>query len=255
MSVPDHYRQPWGRLEVTGRDVRLQILDPESAFELEPELIERIGEDLAYALAAPRTLLSAVWGRVLAAHGCGASIADALRDSTTGPMVAASGLRLMSRVFAAAVAEAKLDGRWLAHAWGVLVFDRLEIDGHRVCSWRDWTELGMRAEARWRIFAAQLEQTFAPLWTRSPYRASRRKDATPVANVPAPSGVPIAVQWADALAVQGHASDAETVLRTWTPVRVIEVVESAAYQAERERVAYEHARAAKAARSGRASPG
>jgi hypothetical protein len=40
------FRQPWRRVEIGGRRFQLQIVDPSTAFELEPSLIELLGETL-----------------------------------------------------------------------------------------------------------------------------------------------------------------------------------------------------------------
>lgn len=228
-----YYRQPWGRVTVTGRRCRLQVLDPTTAFDLEPQLVEQFGDHLVLALGAPRHVLGSMWSGIAGDHGYGSSFVEALHDPEQGLEIAAAGLRRMADMLTACMFEARLDGQWLAHAFGRMVFDRLVVDGKTIEDWETWTATGLGAEARWRILAAQLQQTYEPLWIRSPYDARAKKQ--PDLGVPVPKNVPLAVQWADALSTTGHVPSAYEALAVWTPAQLMDVVDMAAYQAEVER--------------------
>jgi hypothetical protein len=232
-----YYRQPWGRLTVTGQRCRLQVLDPRTAFELEPELVERFGDHLLMALGAPRHVFGAMWSGVAGEQGYGGSFAEAIQDPEHGLELAAAGLQRMSRLLITCMMEARLDGPWIVQTFERMVFDRLTVGDLLVEDWATWTRSGLGAEARWRMIAAQLEQTYQPLWTRSPYSARAKKQ--PDLGVPLPTNVPLAVQWADALATTGHVPSAHEALTTLTPDDLMNVVEMAAYGAEVERRAME----------------
>lgn len=236
-----YYRQPWGRLTVTGQRCRLQVLDPSTAFDLEPELVERFGDHLLMAIGAPRHVLGAMWSGVAGEQGYGGSFAEAIRDPEHGLEIAAAGLQRMTRLLITCMVEARIDGPWIVHAFDRMIFDRLVVGDVTVEDWDTWQRTGLGAEARWRLIAAQIEQTYQPLWIRSPYTV--RSKAPPDLGVPVPHNVPIAVQWADALATTGHVSSAHEALTTWTPEALMNVVDMAAYQAEIERRSLESAKA------------
>jgi hypothetical protein len=229
-----YYRQPWGRFTVTGRRCRLQILDPVTAFELEPQLVAQFGEPLVMAMAAPEQVFG-----VLASGEDHDAAAPTQDDNATPHAVAA--LHRLVAIFRAAVTSARLDGAWLRGLFERSIFDRLRVDDATVEDWASWGATGLGAEARWRVLAAQLQQTYQPLWVRAPY--SVRKEKAKDFGVPSPKGVPIAMQWADALVKMGHVSSAHEVVTSWTPVQLMDVVDLAAYQAEIERRAMDAARA------------
>lgn len=230
------YRQPWQRVTIAGRRCRLQILDPQTAFELEPELVRGFGEHLTMALAAPSQVFGSVWDRALGDHG--RSLSECLADPELGPEVAADGLKLLAGLLARAVYELDTDAAWVIEATRRMLLGRLEVEGTIIDEWSDFK---MGARGRWRAVAAQVAQTFGPLWTRSPYRLRSKVETY---GVPEPKGVPVAVRWADTLAKQGSASSSHEILTVWTPVRMIEIVEATAYAAERERRAMDRAKAA-----------
>lgn len=236
-------RQPWNRADYAAHRVRVQVLDPVTAFELEPQLIERFGDALALALAAPGQILGAVWSTVTGPELAHRSLADVLADPdpSMGLQLAADGVRVLTSVLSRAVAKATVDGPWLFEVWRRCVLGRLEVDGQRVETMRDWADLELRPLAKWHTLAAQLRQTYGPLWTRSPYKL---RSSVQDFNVPRPQAVPIATQWAAMLAKSGQAPSAVEIVSTWTPVQLIEVVESAAMIAEREQRAYDAAMAA-----------
>jgi len=209
------WRQPWQRLRVAGRRCRLQILDPQLAFELERDLLDRLGDPLAKMLADPSAVADAV------GFGPGLVEIDA----------AEAMLRRTARLVALAISAMTLDGAWVAELFERTVLDRFEVDGQHVEDWQRWRELELPASARWVVLGAQVSQTFGPLWSRAPYELRAKKPET--YGVPSP-GSPKAVQWAAALARQGLAS-VDEILSVWTPVRLIEVVETAAEAAEIQR--------------------
>jgi hypothetical protein len=194
----NRWRQPWSRFELDGRVCRLQTLDPGTAFELEPELLERLGDTLALALANP----------------------GAVADALTKGLGAKGDPEARAQAGAAAIRRA-----------GGLVTTIL----------RTSTLERVGPSAKWRLLAAQISQTYGPLWSRSPYKAGRRK-----ANdygVPLPNASRT-TQWAAELARQGYAASTMEIMREWTPADMIDVVESAARNAEIQ------ARAGDAAREG-----
>lgn len=225
------WRQPWVRVEFADVRGKLQILDPETAFTLEPQIIRALGDDLALACAAPDVLRDKIMRRAVELSG-GSEHGDKRVAFLEGArMVGAfvSGLDILGG----------LDHRWLSDAFEGMVLGRLKVRGELIETFGDWQALGLHPLAKWVALAGQVKATFRPLWLRSPYRLRAQPDKD---GVPEPKSVPLAVRWADALAAQGRASSAVEILREWTPVEMIQVVESAAYQATRERVARERAR-------------
>jgi hypothetical protein len=232
------FRQSWNRLSIRGRPCRLQVLDPLTTFEVEPSLIENLGETLLMAMAAPETVLAAIGGTAASAHGLSGTLTGAMQDPECGSAVAETGLRLLTDSITSAVLGANLDPKWLAETFERLIFDRFKIDGELIEDWTGWTRAQMRPVDRWRLLAAQISQTYQPLWTRHPYNVRTEKVKT--YGVPAPK-TPKAVQWAAALAVQKYGS-VDEILTCWDPTRLMDVVESAAEKAETERRAHEAAK-------------
>lgn len=232
-----YYRQPWGRLTVTGRRCRLQVLDPVTAFELEPQLIERFGEHAVMLLAARGNVLGSLWSGVLVEHGIAGSFVDAAKDPEQSLTVAMAGLRRTVSLLTTCAKEMNPAGPWLAKVFERMAFDRLKVDGMLIEDWADWAATGLGAAARWRLFTFQIEQTFQPLWTRKPYslRTKGGKDY----GVSVPDAVPMAAQWANNLAKMGYVASAHDVLVGWTPMQLMDAVDMAAYQAEIERRAME----------------
>lgn len=236
----NYYRQPWGRVTVTGHRCRLQVLDPVTAFDLEPQLIDRLGEPLAMALAAPRHVLGPMWSGIVGDEGYGSTFAEVVQHDDRRLEIAAAGLQRMAAMLRSCMLDARIDGGWIVTTFESLIFDRLRIDDHVVEDWDSWRATGLGAEARWRLLAAQMEQTYRPLWTRAPYSAGRKKPQD--YGVPVPTSVPMAVQWADALVTMGHVSSAHEVVTAWTPVQLIDAVDLAAQHAENERRAMDAAK-------------
>ncbi len=244
MSRPRHaevseYRQPWRSVDLCGRRCRLQILDPATAFTLEPRLVEVLGETFAFAVAAPHQLIGAVWANATAnAHA--SDIRELIRDPEIGSEMAADAISTLASILAKCITDARLDGGWVRTVFDMMVLGRLSLDGVVIEDARDWAEAGMPWAAKWDAMGAQLRQTYGPLWTRSPYT---RRTVVKDYGVPVPKGVPIAVRWADNLAKRGSASSSLEILTEWTPVRMIEIVENAAYESANEQMAYDEARA------------
>lgn len=229
------YRQPWGRLDLGGKRCRLQILDPAATFDVEPQLVAKLGDTLSLSLAAPDEILGAVWRQSTADGPVGVDLRTLARDPVEGPALAANALRLLGGVLSQCLIDARVQPRWIRDVFGVLVLGRLEVDGEVIEDARDWARAGLPPVAKWQAMAAQLRQTFGPLWLRSPYTMRAKvKDY----GVPQPKGVPVAVRWADALAKLGVVGSSREMLIEWTPVEMIERVENAAYNAEVERRAY-----------------
>jgi hypothetical protein len=224
-----NFHQDWGRFEIRGQSCRLQVLDPVTTFEIEPELVAHFGNTLLMSVAAPDNVISALGGSASQAHGIDGSLVEAMRDRDRGTDVAATGLRLLSQVLQSAILNTDLDADWLVQTFEAVVFDRLKIGGSLVECWTDWQRAGMRPADKWLVLAAQLRQTYRPLWTRSPYdvRLKEVKDY----GVKAPNS-PKAEQWAYALAKAGVASPNE-ILRHWSPERLIQQVELQAMEAAR----------------------
>ena len=234
------YDQPWRRVDLSGKRCMLQILDPATAFDLEPQLVAVLGDALSLTAAAPTEILGAVWRRSVAGAG-GIDLRDLVNDPVCGPAAAVQSITSLGTLLSTCIAEARLDPAWVRHMFAALVLGRLEVGGELVETSADWMRANMRPVSKWQAMAAQLQQTFGPLWLRSPYSVrSTHKDY----GVPKPKDVPIAVAWADNLARCGSAGSAREILREWTPVEMIEIVENAAYTAEHEKRA--HAAASKA---------
>lgn len=225
--------QPWERVEIAGQRCRLQILDPQTALELEPELAVRLGDGAARLMAAPDSVTSAV----LRSAQSGRLADEFTGDSNTAAFASVIGY---TRSVCSALMGFNAGGEWLASAWSRCVLDRFEYAGRVVEDARDWDRLQFPAIVKWQVLVAQLRQSFGPLWTRSPYKVSARQDAS---SVPEPTGIPLAVRYAVNLASQGHAPSRREILLEWTPVELIEVVESAAYTAAVERESVDRSRA------------
>jgi hypothetical protein len=215
------WRQPWISYDLDGRRVALQIVDPSTAFELERSIVAQLGETLALLLAAPWPVLSAI-GR--------SALADA--DQAAGLGVARSLVAAADRI----VAGLPTDPAQLLDLVDRLLLGRLVVDGAEVETWADMSRARLGPSQRWRLLGMQISQTFAELWIRAPYdaKAPRGRDY----GVPEPSS-PRAVAWAAALAREGYASSTTEILDTWTPLRMIELVEVAAHNAEVHRRATE----------------
>jgi hypothetical protein len=227
-----YFLQPSSPLELGGKRCRLQILDPETTFEIEPDLETRFGSKLVLLLAAPKAMIEAIGGVASTIYGIDGTLSDAMHDPEHGEHACEEALALFSRLFTEGLLAADLDGRWLAKTFQRMVFGRLTVEGETVESWADWRQHGLRPFDRWYALAFQISQTYKPLWLRSPYNL--RPQGTKDYGVPKPR-TPKAVQWAAMLTQQGYAASPHEVLTQWTPSRLIDVVETAAYMAETER--------------------
>ncbi len=236
-----YFRQPWGRLTVTGRRCRLQVLDPATAFELEPQLIENFGEHLVMLLAARGNVYGQLWNGVLADHGFTGSLSEVAKSGEQGLEIATDALRRTVAMLTQCAQEARLDGRWLAEVFERMAFDRLRVDDLLIEDWTTWRESGLGPLARWQVLAAQIEQTYQPLWLRAPY--SVRGPAGKDYGVKPPPGVSAVSQWANNLAMMGSTS-AQEIFANWTPVQLMDAVDSAAYKAEIDRKAMDAAKTA-----------
>jgi len=236
------WRQPWSVIDLDGRRCRLQILDPATAFALEPELVAVLGETLTMACAAPDELIGAVWRHSAAGWTTAQSIRSLASDPVGGPEAAATAIRTLGQIVCSCLIDAKISPAWARDVFGRMVYGRLDV-GRRVIveDSRDYARAGFGPMIKWRIMAAQLRQTFGPLWLRSPYTVRSTSKALDY-GVAQPKSVPVAVRWADNLARLGSAGSSREILREWTPVEMIEIVENAAYQAEHERRANDAAR-------------
>jgi len=233
------FGQPWRRVDLAGERCQLQVLDPATAFELEPLLADALGDSSALVIVAPAKIGEAFLR--LSGLGDDEDFADAASDEfdglgRVGQMMLSAADLIVSAIQHAAV----LDHKVVTRLFGAMVYERLTVGGSVVADGRDWMALNWAPQWKWHAMAVQIRQTFGPLWTRSPYQT---RGGAVTDGVPEPVDVPLAVQYASNLTKQGYASSPEDVLRTWTPVRMVEVIESAAYAAERERVAYEKAKA------------
>lgn len=231
------YRQPWNRLRIAGRRCKLQILDPATAFELEPELVRTLGDTLSFAIAAPGEIVTSV----LTHAAGGVSVVEAMRDPVMGTEMAVETLRILGLLMSACIESIPTSNtKWIRQMFGRMVLERFQVDGQLVEEIEDWHELGFGPMVKWQVMGAQMRQTFGPLWTRSPYDSGLRKKDYGIAM---PKSVPIAVMWADSLAKLGSASSSAEILKEWTPVEMIDVVESAAFAAATEQRAMDEARA------------
>lgn len=231
------YRQPWTRVRLAGRRCHLQILDPATAFELEPELVRTLGDTLSFSAAAPGEVLAGVWQHATA--GPDFDVRGLVTDPVRGPALATEMLTGLGLLLAQCIAAVPGDASLMRRMFATLVLERIKVDDVVIEDAEDWTALGMPVLAKWQAMVLQLRQTFGPLWTRSPYSSgARSKDY----GIPRPTSVPIAVQWADSIARLGSASSVNEILHEWTPVRMIEVVESAAYLAANEQRAMDESR-------------
>jgi hypothetical protein len=216
------WRQPWVSYDLAGRRIDVQTMDPVTAFEIEPQIIEQLGETFSLALAAPLAVLGAI-GR------------DALADRSSPSLAATrSVMAAADRVISGLQAEAA----WMLSAVERMLLGRLRIDGLEISTWAELGRAGLVPIGRWRLLGLQVSQTFGELWTRAPYdpKAPRAKDY----GVPEPA-TPRAVAWAAALARQGYASSMVEILECWTPLRMLEAVELAACEAENHRRAQDEA--------------
>jgi hypothetical protein len=232
------WRQPWKRADLDGRRCHLQILDPATAFELEPVLAAALGDAASLAIVAPRELAAAA----LRAGGLDKrrTLADLAADPAGGAERAARVVRTAGAIVSRALLGLDLSPALLCELHERCVLGRLRVEGELVEDVRDWSALALHPSARWQALAVQIRQTFGPLWTRSPYKLRCPKVAD---GVPEPTAVPVAIRYAATIAERGYASSTHEVLTQWTPVRMIEVVEAAAYDAARRNAAYEQARA------------
>jgi hypothetical protein len=230
------YRQPWNSVILGRRRVRLQVLDPQTTFEFEPRLIEALGDTLALLAAAPDKMTTAVWRH---AAQTSEDLEQTLLDPVHGPAMTRQAMLTFAELVAEALTSSSVSPRLSAIAFRRLVFGKLEVGGRPISTPREYADARLRPLDKWRLLGAQIQQSYGPLWLRSPYRLrSRREDY----GVPRPKDVPLAVAWADSLAVRGSASSSIEILTRWTPVQMIQVVEVAAQQAEIERRAAERAR-------------
>jgi len=236
------WRQPWERVDIDGVRCHLQILDPATAFEMEPELVRVLGETLALACAAPHEIIGAVWRSSVAGWiDTAQDLRTLATDAHAVPGAATDAIVLLGRILGTCLTEADLRPAWVISVFGRLIYGRLKVNGEVVETAADYAALNFRPMAKWQLMAAQIKQSFGPLWLRSPYNM-RSKIPAPSYGVPQPKDVPLAVRWADNLARLGSAGSSREILHEWTPVEMIEVVENAAYQAEFERRATAPAR-------------
>lgn len=233
------YRQPWRRVEIGGRRCRLQILDPVTAFDVEPDLVRVFGDTLAFALSAPGELLGAVWKQAAAGASTASHLREMMQDPTEGPERTVETITALTKVLAECLTTANISPGWIAQIFRQVVLGRIEVDGEVLLTPRDWASTKLPPMAKWQAIAAQVQQTFGPLWMRKPYRLQvKARDY----GVPQPAGVPKAARYAAELAKAGIASSAMEILDQWTPVRMIEMVEAQTYAVENERRAHEAAR-------------
>lgn len=226
------FRQPWRRVEIGGRRCLLQIVDPATALELEPELNRVLGGTLALFLAAPDQVVGAA---VKGAAPDPATLGIVEVDERVGHERTAAAIQSLGLLLAECIRAAQLDATWVRATFGRLVLGRMRIGEDYMDTARDWGRLGFGPLAKWQALAAQVQQSFGPLWTRSPYNL--RVEARDY-GVPQPVGVPLAVRYAAELAKTGVASSVREILDTWTPVQMIEIVEAQTFAAENERRAH-----------------
>jgi hypothetical protein len=227
------FRQPWRRVEIGGRRCLLQIVDPETAFELEPELISLLGDTLALFLAAPEHVISGALRSAISPD------ADLLDEEPSQSTHTAAAIVALGQVLAKCIESAKPKPAWMVRTFERLVFKRFRIGDEYIDTRRDWTRAKFGPVAKWQVFAAQIQQSFGPLWTRSPYKLRVKN---PDYGVPQPPGVAVAVRYASELAKAGCASSVQEILSEWTPVRMIEITETQVYAIENERRAHEAAK-------------
>jgi hypothetical protein len=213
------------------RIVKVQILDPATAFELEGEIVDRLGDQLSLTLAAPEHVLGSLWKHVAGETGLDFTETVTARDRGLAVEVGADFVIVLLRALTSEIADTKVDPQWLASTWRKCVLGRVQFDGRHIDVMSDWSRLKLGPLAKWHVLTAQLRATFAPLWLRSPYTFRPKVQDF---GVPEPTSVPMAVRWANEITRLGHGSTDE-IIRKWTPVRLIEVVEAAAFTAERER--------------------
>lgn len=216
------FEQPWRRYDFAGHTIRLQILDPALAFDIEPELAQHFAPRVLSALASPEAVAAGI---------------DARAAEADNP--AAERLRLAGQLPGRMLVGLPKDGRWLAQTFELLVLERLRVDGQLIETRAELAAVKLTVWQRWRLLGLQLAQTFEPLWARSPYQPSKRKVED--YGVTAPNS-PIAAQWAGHLSGQIATSPHEMLTR-WTPLDLIIQVERAAMAAEITRRAQEAAEA------------
>lgn len=234
------FKQPWRPIKVDGRRARLQILDPATAFAWEPTLVGLLGDTLSFAVSAPDQIFGAVLARAAGPGiGAGLDIRHVLSDPVHGPEMAASTIRLVGSIVANAIERLQIEPQIARKALRDFAYGRLKVGDALIEDAEAWSVAGLRPMAKWVVIAAQIRQTFGPLWTRAPYQL---RSESKTYGVPEPSSVPLAVRWADNLAKNKSASSSHEILTTWTPVRMIEVVENNAYQNEIDRRAHEAAK-------------
>ncbi len=224
----DGYSQPWADFKVEGVDMALQVLDPVTAFRLEHEIIDTLGVDVAVLLSDPAAVIRKMWAQIPGeVESRGAAVA-----------VEALALAFLKQVSAlASLLQTKpIDGSWVYGFFKKAVFGRFEVNGTAVNSGSAWEacarEHGLTPRAKWVVLSQQLGLTYAPLWSRSPYRAPDKEDPTVAAAaraVPRPADVEPCVQWAHALAKAQYASSVREILREWTPADVAASIDTLAY--------------------------
>lgn len=237
------YKQPWRPLKLDGRRARLQILDPETAFDWEPRLVGLLGEHLSLAVASPADILGTVLVRSSAGGlAAGLDFRRILSDPEHGPTMAAQAIGSLGTLVADVLSNLQVSPELARRAFKAFVLGRLRVDGVEIEDAEDWQAAKLRPLAKWAALSAQIRQTFGPLWLRKPYQVRSEVNTY---GVPEPSSVPLAVRWADNLARNDSASSSHEILTTWTPLRMIEVVENTAYQNEIDKRAHAAARAKK----------
>ncbi len=234
------FRQPWRRVEISGRRCHLQIVDPATAFELEPSLVDVLGNTLALFVAAPEQVIGTALKRAVE----GAEAEDLYGEFSNAPPPASrttEAIVTLAKLLAQCIVTAQIEPAWLQQTFKRLIYGRMRFGEEYVDNAKDWGREGLGPLAKWEVLVTQIQQSFGPLWTRSPYQL--RVQGVDY-KVPPPPGVSRAAQYAAEIARANLASSAREVLDEWTPVRMIEMTETQAYVAEIER------RARKAAESG-----
>jgi hypothetical protein len=236
------FRQPWRRVEIGGRRFQLQIVDPSTAFELEPSLIDLLGETLSLFIAAPDHVIGAALQRSGKGSEADELYATFSNEDARSTSRTAEAICSLGKLLGQCIASAQLESGWVVRTFGRLVYGRLRSGEDYIDNARDWARAGFGPLAKWEVLATQIQQSFGPLWTRSPYKL--RVEGRDY-KVPQPTGVPMAARYAAELARAGIAASAREVLDTWTPVQMIEMTETQAYTAEVDRRAHEAAKAGK----------
>jgi hypothetical protein len=216
----------------------LQVVDPGTAFDVEPSLIRVLGDTLALFIASPDHVISAALDRAAGGGEADPALLGIV-DAAPPTNRTTAAITSLGKLLASCIMSAQVDPAWVRETFGRLVLGRMRVGEDYIDTARDWARLGFGPLAKWQAFGAQVQQSFGPLWTRSPY--TLRVPAKDY-GVPEPKGVPTATRYAVELARAGLARSPREILDEWTPVQMIEVIESQTYAAENERRAHEAAK-------------